>query len=1115
MQKRKRAFNAFLVFLFAIVLWVTSYGGTDIKIIPSINENNILQCEDGRKVVVAVIDTGLNIDKIIDESRIIHIEGNNTDEIGHGTKIVQLIQNNTSDMVSIMPIKVVDSNGSASIEKVCKGIKKAVDNGADIVNLSMNTIFYTDSTELEELITELYKKGILVIVSAGNEKEDTKYLAPANIDKAIVVSAMTDSKEPYFYSNYGESVDLSALGLYDGNLGTSFASAYVTSYCANLMAEGCENIESEVSEDLKQISEKEYGEGYLKWEGQYVGKTNKEKEDGIYLGKRDKTLNEKTCNILEIDWRGLSTEELDGVIGETDYKYVGLLLSRMNESDLEAILEKSYILNTNVNRLDTEYDETTSDYVVTNKTEVGYVEYCLGEYEKEKEKMLLTSDWDCRTEEAVMYISSPDRQKIYKYTITGLYGKAWVQDSFWKPAFETRHLSITSSIYRDGDTSYQFTMPTPVRISAFIPSVRATKNDFYSTDGTFLHTSYSWNYIGEGVDDAKPYVGISVEFNNYSNKKQGYHNSENSIIMYNAELGVGSSTQEALSYMYDYGFKVLPEKNNIHFNTTTLGYVEYYFNGVFKDGYNMYNATTLEESLSSWDSGYKDNIYISTGQSSINDTSGTFTLNIIPPIGLGTRWYMTYNNELMADSDIPEVVFNLSPNTYTVNFNGNGATGGWMGDIPMTYNAGRNLFGNGFVRTGYTFTGWNTRPDGTGTGFSDGQWVNNLTDAHNAVVTLYAQWTPNRYNMTLNHMGGTYNGAGENTYPVICQSYDYCDVSWGVPTREGYTFDGFWSQPEGGTQVYDRAGHCINGTLYWNNGWQYRGDVTFYAHWIPHTYKICFDANGGEGSMADIEAVYDVPVLLPENSFTRANEYGQSVFRGWSTDAGASEPVYEDGAEVRNLTTEAGGLVVLYAIWDDCPWIVAEDLYYTLEEAQSGRITYEELMSHAAAEDREAGGPVLPGTDAEKGTSFTIIDYAETDFTQFTHEGSVTETYRVVDSIGNSYKKMITVFITDTAPEYLKPEGSTRFISEKYYYEPYERGGLEEDSIWKTNPEYVQVIKQAFENSRNNTPLMSFHFTHEEVLQMKEFVETNGIGNFNSSDALQRFYEQFMGDSKK
>ena len=180
-----------------------------------------------------------------------------------------------------------------------------------------------------------------------------------------------------------------------------------------------------------------------------------------------------------------------------------------------------------------------------------------------------------------------------------------------------------------------------------------------------------------------------------------------------------------------------------------------------------------------------------------------------------------------------------------------------------------------------------------------------------------------------------------------------------------------------------------------------------------------------------------------------------SVFMGWSLEDGKDTfiPQWKAGDIVRNLVAEDGGEITLYAVWDDCPWIQAQDLYYTLEQAQSGFITEEEILSHATATDREDGSPILPGTnpapsDPEVFTSFTIPDYQAEEFINLQHDFATSENLTVVDHVGNKYVKQIMVHVTDTTPVKVKPEGKTRFISEKYFKLDHEHGGLEENSIW-------------------------------------------------------------------
>ena len=250
-----------------------------------------------------------------------------------------------------------------------------------------------------------------------------------------------------------------------------------------------------------------------------------------------------------------------------------------------------------------------------------------------------------------------------------------------------------------------------------------------------------------------------------------------------------------------------------------------------------------------------------------------------------------------------------------------------------------------------------------------------------------------------------------------------------------------------------------------------------------------------------------------------------SIFMGWALEDGKDTfiPKWKAGDIVQNLVAEDGGEITLYAVWDDCPWIQAQDLYYTLEQAQSGFITEEEILSHATATDREDGSPILPGTnpapsDPEVFTSFTIPDYQAEEFTNLQHDFATSENLTVVDHVGNKYVKQIMVHVTDTTPKKLTQmdlTGVTRFINSKYYNKSFEEGGLEDNSIWKVDPEYKAALESALNNMDHDTPVETYVFSKETIKQMKQYVETHGIGNSKEPDALNNFYNQFLAPNKQ
>lgn len=243
----------------------------------------------------------------------------------------------------------------------------------------------------------------------------------------------------------------------------------------------------------------------------------------------------------------------------------------------------------------------------------------------------------------------------------------------------------------------------------------------------------------------------------------------------------------------------------------------------------------------------------------------------------------------------------------------------------------------------------------------------------------------------------------------------------------------------------------------------------------------------------------------------------QSVFLGWALydDKDKLIPTWKAEEVVKNLISEDGGEITLYAVWDDCPWIKATDLYFSLEQAQNGSITELEILNHATAEDREDGSPILPGINPsvnrpDVNTSFTIPEYQSEAYTSLTEDAVIPEILSVTDSAGSTYQKQIMVYVVDTTPKVIKPAGTVRFISEKYYNADYEHGGLADNSIWKTDPEYRTALQKTFDNLKNDTPEETYYFSHETILEMKAFIKEHGFSDWKEPDALQKFYEQFM-----
>lgn len=81
-----------------------------------------------------------------------------------------------------------------------------------------------------------------------------------------------------------------------------------------------------------------------------------------------------------------------------------------------------------------------------------------------------------------------------------------------------------------------------------------------------------------------------------------------------------------------------------------------------------------------------------------------------------------------------------TPITYTVRFDGNGATSGTMDDLAVTYDAEATLPARRYAKANKTFTGWNTKKDGSGASYGDKAAIRNLASVQDEVIVLYAQW---------------------------------------------------------------------------------------------------------------------------------------------------------------------------------------------------------------------------------------------------------------------------------------------------------------------------------------------------------------------------------------
>lgn len=193
-----------------------------------LNLETVWQNWSGSKdTIVAVIDTGILpghpdlAGNIIPGYDFIDDDNDPTDtnkEFSHGTHVAGIIGAMTNNQqgiaginwqVSIMPIRVIGKEGTGDYSALIAGIYWAVDNGANVINLSLAGSM--DTIALREAIQYAVQHQVTVVAAAGNNGS-SPILYPARYPEVISVGAVGPTRERAYYSNYGPELDLVAPG---------------------------------------------------------------------------------------------------------------------------------------------------------------------------------------------------------------------------------------------------------------------------------------------------------------------------------------------------------------------------------------------------------------------------------------------------------------------------------------------------------------------------------------------------------------------------------------------------------------------------------------------------------------------------------------------------------------------------------------------------------------------------------------------------------------------------------------------------------------------------------------------------------------------------------------
>ena len=293
------------------------------------------------------------------------------------------------------------------------------------------------------------------------------------------------------------------------------------------------------------------------------------------------------------------------------------------------------------------------------------------------------------------------------------------------------------------------------------------------------------------------------------------------------------------------------------------------------------------------------------------------------------------------------------PVRYTIRFHGNGATGGSMADMQMQYDEEKHLTKNAFGWPKHVFTGWSTTPDGQGYGLVDQALVTNLTATNDAIIDLYAQWTPRKDKIipTISSKNAQYyigdvvtkkdvlalakakayeddNKSYDVSGKIMILNMDWTDENGKTtknvePPLDGDTTDANGNKYDKVRKDLDTSEHGYYTVTYVVVD-QHMNAVTSTSRiTISSTYTVKFNGNTAtSGSMKDQEFDFFDKKALSDNAFKKTGYQ----FNGWNTHADGKGTSYTNKQVVTRLLHDHKASMTLYAQWTPNTYTVRYNL---------------------------------------------------------------------------------------------------------------------------------------------------------------------------------------------
>lgn len=675
--------------------------------------------------VIALIDTGISVNqKVVGAVSIIGDDP--YDDNGHGTKMYDTIRGVDPD-AQILSIKALDADGVGTPEALSEAISYAVENGADIINLSMSASVDESNKEFGEAIEKATKDGIKVVAAAGNHGENASDYLPGAIIGAITVGSSDENGKISNISNYGDCVDY-----YITSESTSEAAA-ITS---GILSKG-EYLEQSnlVHKNIGQISQTELhiekdsritvAATYtmtLKFHinGGAASKstvsTDQKTETAYRVSNNLIQTRKRTRTSATASWGSWSSWADYTTTVNTSATYKDLI----NVSTFGGTRTGYHITGTQAYRTtatggtlisqqntstDTTNPATTKrinngTQITSNVTKTLYVNWIANTY-------TVTYNGNGNTGGSTANSShtynSAKALTSNGYTKTGYTFAGWATSQANADAGSVAHTngkSVTNLTSTNGDTVTLFAVWTPNTYTVHYDGNGAT-------GGTTVDSSHVYNV--EKALSENGYVKTGYTFKGWSLEQQNF------------DYPSGSQSGN-IDYVDKESIVNLTSENK---ETVTL-YASWQLN--------MYNIKYYLEDPETGVYKIKDNLgkYIdfeNIGEPRIISPQYQYEHYITPPA-----------QDITIDINGNTVVrFDYALEKCKISFDGNGADSGYMRTVMANFIQGYSAPENLFKKTGSHFVFWNTEADGSGTTYKPGQNITNDL-AVGDVITLYAQW---------------------------------------------------------------------------------------------------------------------------------------------------------------------------------------------------------------------------------------------------------------------------------------------------------------------------------------------------------------------------------------